>query len=1363
MTVVEELRTDRERGARRLESEYKAGLMTLARRFCADEGDAEELVNRTLAAVVEGIDDYLEQSAFFGWMCKILENIHAKDVRRKSNRTVVGDAAAVDGARDDEARDRIFREVDASLLRDAIADLPADMKEALMLRYFMDLPVSRVARILSAPEGTVKWRLHCARMMLAAKLGARSPGVRVLVLGLLLAAGLAIGGALYTLGAAVFGSHAESAEVVSHAENAESAESVSHAENAECAESVFHAENAESVSHAENAENAESAEQTPSTSSTSSTPSTVSTPESSEMNAKPLLAAASLALAAGAQAENFGNETTTIDGDIVVKFTSSGTFVIDQAVTARILVVGGGGAGGTGIGGGGGGGGVVETNGYELAAGSYAVVVGAGGEPRDVLDISGRRGGNGGASSFGAFPDLVALGGGGGGSSGSGNGGGSEAAGAGGAGIACGGGAGKGSDANAVGTQGGNGGAAFLASGADGVGGGGGAGADGGDAVDNRTSGAGGDGLPSDITGSEVWYGGGGGAGNGNSTPNGSAGGRGGGANGNLAGVATAGAAGTAGLGGGGAGGSNSQADPAARLGGAGGSGVVIVRYSVPLLVFFEDSSVSDIGATTLTLSATLRLLGSAAPATAEVWLGTGASAGSLVWETVDGAAAEGDTVSRTLTGLAEGTLLFYRWRVVSGGETLYETDVLRTSTNSEWPSMLVVEPGVADELYTATDRILRFRTNGTLRVEAGGVVRALLVGGGGAGGTTSGGGGGAGGFVERSGLVIPAGDYAVEVGAGGIPGDGQLFKGHSGGDGGATRIGSLLEALGGGGGGGGRGADPSWCSGRPGGSAGGNAEDTDNSVRPAGTPGQGTDGGFSNHEGSGGGGGAGGRGYDAFSSIHSAPGGRGLPSDITGGEVWYAGGGGGGNGMTSDGTFAWGGRGGGGGTRRPAGEQIAPPAGENGLGGGGAGGGGGSWSADLQVGGAGGSGIAIIRFRASGAWTYGLRAASRGSSSLSIAGSVGLAGPGAPASIAAQVGVAPAAGGAFAWQSAGSGLAAGGSFSATVGGLDSSTAYRVRARLLDSNGATIFESGDLAVSTTGGRLAAVAESDAEDGVELISLRGGQVAARFTTNGTFTVTHAGTARVLLVGGGGGGGLGHTGGGGGGGGFVEVAEVDLAPGVYDVIVGAGGAGGRNTVDNGRGGMGGDSSFAGLIARGGGAGGTSATLGRPGGCGGGHGGSTESWQLSMPPVGLQGGDGGLSRIKNNNGDWIGTQGGGGGGGAGGDGTTGEQLYAGDGGDGRVSDITGAEVWYAGGGGGGCGNSDPYMGAAGKGGGGGAEAPGTTRRLNAAIPGTNGLGGGGSGGTNGTDKNGGSGGSGVVIIRWSIPPPGTIIIVR
>ena len=280
MTIVEELRTDRESGARRLESEYKAGLMSLARRFCADEGDAEELVNRTLAAVVEGIDDYLEQSAFFGWMCKILENLHAKDVRRKSSRTVAGDTVAVEGACDDDACDRIFREVDASLLRDAISDLPADMKESVVLRYFMDLPVAKIARFLALPEGTVMWRLHCARKILAAKLGAttRRPGARLVLLALLLAAGLAAGRALYTLGTAVLETRAESATFESHAENAE---------------------NAEAVSHAESAESAEPVPAVPEVSTVPFNPSTSSPPEASAMHAKPFLAAtASLALAA---------------------------------------------------------------------------------------------------------------------------------------------------------------------------------------------------------------------------------------------------------------------------------------------------------------------------------------------------------------------------------------------------------------------------------------------------------------------------------------------------------------------------------------------------------------------------------------------------------------------------------------------------------------------------------------------------------------------------------------------------------------------------------------------------------------------------------------------------------------------------------------------------------------------------------------------------------------------------------------------------------------------------------------------------------------------------------------------------------
>jgi len=324
-TIVEELRKDRESGARRLEGEYRAGLMTLARRFCSDEGDAEELVNRTFAAVVEGIDGYVEQSAFFGWMCQILSNLHAADVRRKSNRTESSDSDAVAGATDADATERLFRDVDASLLRDAVAALPDNMREVLLLHYFLDMPVAKIARFLAIPSGTVLSRLHYARLALAGKLGVatRKPGVKMVLLALLLAAGLAAGRALYTLGTAVLETRAESAVFESHAENAESAEPVSRAESAESAEPV------------------------PAVPEVSTVPFNPSTPESPAMNAKSFLAAAAIAPAAFAEStvtpRYYVGDSLVAMYDAVCNATNAaGAFVHDNAATTWLDLSGNG-------------------------------------------------------------------------------------------------------------------------------------------------------------------------------------------------------------------------------------------------------------------------------------------------------------------------------------------------------------------------------------------------------------------------------------------------------------------------------------------------------------------------------------------------------------------------------------------------------------------------------------------------------------------------------------------------------------------------------------------------------------------------------------------------------------------------------------------------------------------------------------------------------------------------------------------------------------------------------------------------------------------------------------------------------------
>lgn len=170
MSIADEIAKDRENGAKLLEKEYKEGLISFAKRFCADDSDAEALVYRTFAEVVARIDGYTEKQAFFGWMCKILLNCRANETRRKSNSTVIPMAELPDVPDDNTMQ--TFEAIDANILREAVEKLPPSMKEAVVLHYFMEQPIDKVATLLSLPSGTVKSRLHYARILLGQRLGA---------------------------------------------------------------------------------------------------------------------------------------------------------------------------------------------------------------------------------------------------------------------------------------------------------------------------------------------------------------------------------------------------------------------------------------------------------------------------------------------------------------------------------------------------------------------------------------------------------------------------------------------------------------------------------------------------------------------------------------------------------------------------------------------------------------------------------------------------------------------------------------------------------------------------------------------------------------------------------------------------------------------------------------------------------------------------------------------------------------------------------------------------------------------------------------------------------------------------------------
>jgi hypothetical protein len=268
-----------------------------------------------------------------------------------------------------------------------------------------------------------------------------------------------------------------------------------------------------------------------------------------------------------------GGSSVTTDGTYYYHtFKSSGAFIPRQAITVDYLVVAGGGGGGGSYSGGGGAGGlrstVTATGGggtLETALSldlntNYTVTVGAGGSG-GIGDNAGSDGSNS------VFSTITSTGGGGGGyintNSGAGRTGGSG-------GGAAGAGAGSaptgGSRTANQGYAGGNG---FVQAAVGPAGGGGGAGAVGSNGA-SSTAGNGGAGVASSISGSSVTYAGGGGGGI--ITGTAGTGGSGGGGNGSST---TNGTAGTVNLGGGGGGADNNF------NGGAGGSGIVIIRYAV--------------------------------------------------------------------------------------------------------------------------------------------------------------------------------------------------------------------------------------------------------------------------------------------------------------------------------------------------------------------------------------------------------------------------------------------------------------------------------------------------------------------------------------------------------------------------------------------------------------------------------------------------------------------------------------------------------------------------------------------------------------------------------------------------------------
>ncbi|HEY5160449.1 MAG TPA: sigma-70 family RNA polymerase sigma factor [Gaiellaceae bacterium] len=149
----------------------------VARHLAGSKEEAEELMQDAYARAFRSWRSYTPGTNMRAWLLRILTNINIDKGRQKQRRPPersleegdyslydrLEETAGADSADDEE---RLLHRLSQSSIVDALAELPHDFRDVLVLVDLGEFSYQETAQILSVPIGTVMSRLHRARRLL---------------------------------------------------------------------------------------------------------------------------------------------------------------------------------------------------------------------------------------------------------------------------------------------------------------------------------------------------------------------------------------------------------------------------------------------------------------------------------------------------------------------------------------------------------------------------------------------------------------------------------------------------------------------------------------------------------------------------------------------------------------------------------------------------------------------------------------------------------------------------------------------------------------------------------------------------------------------------------------------------------------------------------------------------------------------------------------------------------------------------------------------------------------------------------------------------------------------------------------------
>jgi RNA polymerase sigma factor (sigma-70 family) len=141
---------------------------------------SEDLVQEVFFRILKYRRSYRTETSFRAWMFQIARNAYIDQAGKHKDEVALPEGAPELGASDAAPDRQMEAKQETALLRRALAAMPSDKREVIVMSRFLELKYDEMASILSCEVGTVKVRVYRALRELGDRFfalrGERAPG-----------------------------------------------------------------------------------------------------------------------------------------------------------------------------------------------------------------------------------------------------------------------------------------------------------------------------------------------------------------------------------------------------------------------------------------------------------------------------------------------------------------------------------------------------------------------------------------------------------------------------------------------------------------------------------------------------------------------------------------------------------------------------------------------------------------------------------------------------------------------------------------------------------------------------------------------------------------------------------------------------------------------------------------------------------------------------------------------------------------------------------------------------------------------------------------------------------------------------------